>query len=35
MRRPTIGPRTVVRLAVFFNLALALGAGLLMAGHLA
>lgn len=35
MRRPTMGPRTVVRLAVFFNLALALGAGLLIAERLA
>ena len=35
MRRPTMGPRTIVALAVFFNFALALGASLLAAGRLA
>lgn len=35
MRRPTLGPRAVFALAVFFNFALALSASLLMAGRLA
>jgi len=34
MRWLTMGPREVVALAVFFNFALALGAGLLAIGRL-